>query len=109
LQASQSQFQRDFTANQKEFQAINEKFQRAFESVASDPAPRKRFPDAYVKYKESIKKAMADLNIEKVDPATLAAIGQSINCVAQTAAQVDSPLFLGIPPVATSVSTTQKA
>lgn len=94
-QTSQSQFQKDFFTNQKESQAIHEKFRKDFDALVSDPAPRKRCQEAYAKYKDSVKKALADLNTAALDPATLSLVGQSMSWVAQVAAQLESPWFFG--------------
>ena len=105
-QAAQTQFQKDYFANQKEFQTIQDKFRKDFESLTSDPSIRKRCRDAYTRYQDSVKKAVAQMSTDDMDPATLSLVGQSMLWVAQVAGQVDTPCLFGAfaPPDPSSAS-----
>lgn len=76
------------TQQQKDFQAVQEDYQRALQSALADAAPARRFADAFTRYKKAVQNAIANIDVEELDPAIVAGIGQSLCVVAQFAGQL---------------------
>ncbi len=83
-QAAQSQ---DLKALQEAF----DEFQRSYNAAAMDTTPLKRYADAYSKYKNEVKKAVAAVDVDDLDSLSLAAIAQSASVVACAASQFGPP------------------
>lgn len=86
-QMTQAQPPKDAEAYKTDWQQIQEKYQRDCRLASEESNPAKRLSDAYQKYKESIQKAMADLNLEALDPLSLACIANSLLTISQAAYQ----------------------
>lgn len=85
----QTQATKDVMTAQRDFQGTQDKFTRDFQSASTDPGAFQRFSEAYQKYKKSVQGALAGMDIEGVDPNTLAILGQHLLMVAQTASQLN--------------------
>jgi len=76
------------TQQQKDFQALQEDYQRALQSALADTDPARSFADAFTRYKKAVQDAIANIDVEELDPAIVAGIGQSLCVVAQFAGQL---------------------
>jgi len=72
-----------FQASPLRPQDTNLKYQQEMQNLSADTEPTRRINDAYNKYKDALRSAMAGADLEALDPVTLAAIGQSMEIVAQ--------------------------
>ena len=70
-----------------EFNAAQEGVQQMMAAPTVDPSLSKSLAEAYAAYKNAIKTALSSTNISDLDPASLAAIGQSFSMIAQFAQQ----------------------
>jgi uncharacterized protein with von Willebrand factor type A (vWA) domain len=68
---------------QDEYKEAHEKVQAAMAAPPSEPSLAKTVGEAFAQYKSAIRAAVSDTDMEELDPATLAAIGQSLSEVAQ--------------------------
>lgn len=66
-------------------------FQREYKAAAEDTTPLKRYAEAYRDYKGEVKEAVAHVDLDDLDPLTLAATAQSFSVVACAAGQFASP------------------
>jgi uncharacterized protein with von Willebrand factor type A (vWA) domain len=68
---------------QDEYKEAHEKVQAAMAAPPSEPSLATTVGEAFAQYKSAIRAAVSDTDMEELDPATLAAIGQSLSEVAQ--------------------------
>ena len=90
------EYQRSVTqANQsndpKALYEAYDRYQREYNTAAEDTTPLKRYAEAYRHYKGAVKEAVAQVDLDDLDPLTLAAAAQSLSVVACTAGQFASP------------------
>jgi len=85
----QTQATKDVMTAQRDLQSTQDKFMRDFQSASTDPGAFQRFSEAYQKYKKSIQGALTNVDLEAVDPNTLAILGQHLLMVAQAASQLN--------------------
>lgn len=81
-QAFQSQTQNDLLAAQNNYQ-------RTIQTLYTNTAPAERYIEAYQKYTLALRDAVAGLNVDELDPQTLAVVGQHLLTVAQYATQLN--------------------
>jgi hypothetical protein len=79
------------TRQQKDFQAMQEDYQRALQSALAETDTASRFADAFTKYKNAVRDAVANIDVDALDPTLIAGIGQSLCVVAQFAGQLNWP------------------
>jgi hypothetical protein len=79
--------QKDPQAAQTELQSLQEKFQKEYQALVSDPEPVKRVAEAYTQYVDAVRKSFTDLDPKKMDPVSLAMAAQSLLSVSYTAEQ----------------------
>lgn len=77
------------TQQQKDFQAMQEDYQRALQSALAETDAAGSFADAFTRYKKAVRDAIANIDVEALDPALIAGIGQSLCVVAQFARQLN--------------------
>ena len=77
------------TQQQKDFQAVQEDYQRALQSALAEPDAASGFADAFTRYKKAVRDAIANIDVEALDPTLIAGIGQSLCAVAQFAGQLN--------------------
>jgi hypothetical protein len=74
--------------SQKDIEAAQEEYRRAFQSVSTEVEPAKRYADACLKYLKSVQQALAGVNLDTLDATSLVAIGQSLCLAGQLANQL---------------------
>lgn len=72
-----------------ELKAAQDNLQKMMAAPAN-PALANRLDEAYARYKNDVKAALTGVNMADLDPATLAAIGQSLFEIAQYAQQASA-------------------
>ena len=78
----------DSQSLQAEFQSLQVDFQKQFEVLANDPDPAKRLVGAYATYRDAVRKGLADVDGDALDPVTLGLIAQQVLGVSQIAEQI---------------------
>jgi hypothetical protein len=80
-----------------EYKEAQENLQKTMSAAPSEPTLSKAVGDACAQYKNAIRAAVTETNIDDLDPTTLSAIGQSLCAVAQMTHQAT----LCVPPAKT--------
>ncbi len=79
------------TQEQKDFQALQNDYQRALKSALADTDPARSLADAFTRYKKAVQDAIANIDVEALDATLIAGIGQNLCVVAQFARQLNWP------------------